>query len=164
MNRRTSLLLKKSLCMFALFNIAKGKVVTRFSAVAPVQGHPDAENIFSVLRKVVGPDGFNLPLTQVVSQTSDGAATILSTIRGVAAKAKEAFTPKLFIQDCFNHRLVLAGKDGQHHIPSEVEATIKDVLNHFKFSAVGQSRLKSILNKEKYVKLVSYHKNQVVIA
>ena len=126
-------------------NIAKGQVVTRFLAVAPVQGHPDAANIFSALRKVVGPDEFNLPLTQVVSPTSDGAATILSTIRGVAAKAKEAFNPKLFIQHCFNQRLVLAGKDGQHHIPSEVEAMIKDVLNHFKFSAVSQTQLKSIL-------------------
>ena len=84
----------------------------------------------------------------------------MSTFRGVAAKAKAEFNQKLFIQHCFNHRLVLAGKDGQHHIPNDVEAMIKDVLNHFKFSAVSQSQLKSIieLTEEKYVKLVSYHK------
>ena len=134
--------------MYARFvNIAKGQVVTRFLAVAPVQGHPDVANTFSALRKVVGPVGFNLPLTQVVSQTSDGAATILSTIRWVAAKAKEAFNPKLFIQYCFNHRLVLAGKDGQHYIPSKVEATINDVLNHFKFSAVSQSQYLSLMKR-----------------
>ena len=137
-------------------NIAKGEVMTRFLAVAP----PDAMNIFSAVRKVVGPDGFDLPLSQVVGQTSDGAATILSTFRGVAAKAKAEFNQKLFIQHCFNHRLVLAGKDGQYHISNDVEAMIKDVLNHFKFSAVSQSQLKSIieLTEEKFVKLVSYHK------
>ena len=126
-----------------------------------MQGHPDAMNIFSAVQKVVGPDGFDFPLSQVVGQTSDGAATILSTFRGVAAKAKAEFNQKLFIQHCFNHRLVLAGKDGQHHIPNDVEAMIKDVLNHFKFSAVSQSQLKSIieLTEEKYVKLVSYHKS-----
>ena len=97
-------------------NIAKGEVMTRFLAVAPVPGHSDAMNIFSAVRKVVRPDGFDLSLSQVVGQTSDGAATILSTIRGVAAKAKAEFIQKLFIQHCFNHRLGLAGKDGQHHI------------------------------------------------
>ena len=79
-----------------------------------------------LFQKVDGPSGFNLPLCQIVSQTSDGAATILSTIRGVAAKAKAEFNPKLFIQHCFNHRLVLAAKDGQIYIPNEVEAMIKD--------------------------------------
>ena len=95
-----------------------------------------------------------------MGQTYDGAAIILSTFRGVAAKAKAEYNQKLFIQHCFYHRLVLAGKVGQHRIPNDVEAMIKDVLNHFTFSAVSQSQLKSIieLSEEKYVKLVSYQK------
>lgn len=147
--------------LYARFvNITSKKIVTRFLAVSPVQGHPNATNIFSAIESVVGSGGFDLPLSQVVSQTSDGASTMLSTCRGVAAKAIAAFNSKLFIQHCFNHRLVLAGKDGQHHIPNEVEDTIKDILNHFKYSAVSQSQLKSIiqLKEEKYIKLVSYHK------
>ena len=54
----------------------------------------------------------------------------------------------------------MAGKDGQQHIPNEVESMIKDVLNHFKYSAVSPSQFKAImeLSKEKYVNLVSYHK------
>ena len=141
-------------------DIPRGQIVTRFLCISPVEGHPDASNIFSAVERVVGSEGFDLPLSQVVSQTSDGASTMLSTIRGVAAKAKSTFNSHMFIQHCFNHSLVLAGKDGQHHIPNEVENTIKDVLNHFRFSAVSQSQLKSILElrEERFVKLVSYHK------
>lgn len=53
----------------------------------------------------------------------------------------------------------MARKGSQHHIPSDVKNTIKDVLNCFKFSAVSQSQLKSILElrKERFVRLVSYH-------
>ena len=147
--------------LYARFvDVAKGEIVTKFLAIAPLVGHPDAANIFSAVCKVFGSTGFDLPLSQIVCQTSDGASTMLSTLRGVAAKAIAAFNPKLFIQHCFNHRLVLAGKDGQQHIPSEVESMIRDVLNHFKYSAVSQSQLKVIieLTEEKYVKLVSYHK------
>ena len=141
LDESTDKFVTEEVIVYARFvNIAKGEVMTRFLAVAPVPGHPDAMNIFSAVRKVVGPDGFDLPLSQVVGQTSDGAATILSTFRGVAAKAKAEFNQKLFIQHCFNHRLVLAGKDGQHHIPNDVEAMIKDVLNHFKFSAACQPK------------------------
>ena len=140
-------------------HIPMGQSVTRFLAISSIEGHPDASNIFSAVERVVGSEGFDLPLSQVVSQTSDGASTMLSTVRGVAARAK-SFNSHIFIQHCFNHHLVLAGKDGQHHIPNEVENTIKDVLNHFKYSAVSQSQLKSLLElrDEKYVKLVSYHK------
>lgn len=49
-------------------NITRGEIATRFLAVSPVQGHPNAANIFSAL-----------PLSQVVSQTSDGTSTMLST-------------------------------------------------------------------------------------
>lgn len=141
-------------------DILKGQLKTRFLAITPIQGHPDANNIFSAVLSVLGSEGFDLPLSQVVCQTSDGASTMLSTARGVAAKAKSAFNSHMFIQHCFKHRLVLASKDGQHHIPNEVENTIKDVLNHFKYSAVSQSQLKSLLElkEEKYIKLVSYHK------
>ena len=147
--------------LYARFiDISKGEIVTRFLAVAPLEGHPDAANIFLTVRNVFGPTGYALPLSQIVCQTSDGAATLLSTLRGVAAKAIAEFNPKLLVQHCFNHRLVLAGKDGQQHIPNEVEALIKDILNHFKYSAVSQRQLKAIveLTEEKYVKLVSYHK------
>lgn len=140
-------------------HIPRGQSVTRFLAISPIEGHPDASNIFSAVERVVGSEGFDLPLSQVVSQTSDGASAMLLTVRGVAARAK-SFNSHIVIQHCFNHRLVLAGKDGQRHIPNEVENTIKDVLNHFKYSAVSQSQLKSLLQlrDEKYVKLVSYHK------
>ena len=147
--------------LYARFiNISKGEVVTKFLTVAPLEGHPDAANIFSAVRKVFGSSGYDLLVSQIVCQTSDGASTLLSTLRGVAAKAIAEFNPKLFVQHCFNHRLVLAGKDGQQHIPSEVETMIKDVLNHFKYSAVSQSQFKAImeLSEEKYIKLVSYHK------
>ena len=147
--------------LYARFvDISKGEVVTKFLAVAPLEGHPDAANIFSAVCKVFGPTGFDLPCSQIVSQTSDGASTLLSTLRSVAAKAVAEFNPKLFVQHCFNHRLVLAGKDGQQHIPNEVEVMIKDVLNHFKYSAVSQSQFKTImdLSEDKFIKLISYHK------
>ena len=147
--------------LYARFvDISKDEVVTKFLAVAPLEGHPNAANIISAVRKVFGSTGFDLPLSQIVCQTSDGSSTLLSTLRGVAAKAIAEFNPKLFVQYCFNHRLVLAGKDGQQHIPNEVESMIEDVLNHFKYSAVSQSQFKAImeLSEEKYVKLVSYHK------
>ena len=147
--------------MPVLLTLAKAKwLLSSYIAVAPLEGHPDAANIFSAVRKVFGSSGYDLPVSQIVCQTSDGASTLLSTLRGVAAKAIAEFNPKLFVQHCFNHRLVLAGKDGQQHIPSEVETMIKDVLNHFKYSAVSQSQFKAImeLSEEKYIKLVSYHK------
>ena len=126
-------------------DISKGEVVTKFLAVVPLEGHPNAANIFSAVRKVFGSTGFDLPLSQIVCQTSDGASTLLSTLRGVAAKAIAEFNPKLFVQHCFNHRLVVAGKDGQQHIPNEVESMIKDVPNHFKYSAVSSSQFKAIM-------------------
>ena len=92
LDESTDKFVTEEVIVYARFvNIAKGEVMTRFLAVAPVPGHPDAMNIFSAVRKVVGPDGFDLPLSQVVGQTSDGAATILSTFQGVAAKAKAEF-------------------------------------------------------------------------
>jgi hypothetical protein len=138
----------------------EGKIKTKFLAIAPLTGHPDASNIFRALKKLFSDYGLDLPTSQLVCQTSDGASTLLSTKNGVAGKAKAEFNPKLFVQHCFNHRLVLASKDTQHNIPEHVEDTIKAVLNHFKYSAVSQSQLKSILELKgkKYVKLVTYHK------
>ena len=77
----------------------------------------------------------------------------------MAAKAANAFNPMLFIQHCFNHWLVLASKDSQHNTPEDVEDTVKAVLNHFKYLAVGQSQLRAII--EKYVKLVTYMYHKV---
>lgn len=141
-------------------DITEGKIMTRFLAVKGITGHPDASNIFSAVKHVLAENGINLPTSQLVCQTSDGASTLLSIKNGVAAKAKNAFNQKLFVQHCFNHRLVLVSKDTQHNIPEHVEDTIKAVLNHFKYSAVSQSQLKKImeLKDEKYVKLVTYHK------
>ena len=70
---------------------------------------------------------------------------MLFTLQGVAATVNASFNSKLFIWQCFNHRLVLTGKESQSHIPNEVEDTVKDVLNHFKDSAVSHSQHKSIL-------------------
>ena len=80
--------------------------------------------------------------------------------KGVGAKLKAQCNPKLFTQHCFNHRLVLASKDAQKEIPGEVETTMKDVLDHFKYSPVAQSSLREICkrNSEPFVKLVQYHK------
>ena len=127
----------KEVILYACFiNIIKSEVVTKFLAVAALEGHPDAANIFSAVSKVFGSSGYDFPVSQIVCQTSDGASTLLSTLRGVAAKAIAEFNPKLFVQHCFNRQLVLAEKNGQQHIPSEVETIIKAVLNHFKYSAV----------------------------
>ena len=95
--------------------------------ISPVE---DVSNILLAVERVVGSEGFDVPLSQVVSQTTDGASTMLSTVRGVSAKAK-SFNSHIFIHHCFNHHLVLAGKDGQHHIPNEVDKRCAKSLNIF---------------------------------
>ena len=55
--------------------------MTKFLAVAPLQGHPDAANIFTAVGNVFG--------------STDGASTLLSTLQGVAAKAIAEFNPKV---------------------------------------------------------------------
>ena len=96
---------------------------------------------------------------------SDGDSVMLSTQRGVAAKAKALYNSKLFVQHCLNYRIVLACKAGQRHIPKDVEDTICDVLNIFKYSAVYTSRLEEILelNGEKYTKSSSLPQSQVAV-
>ncbi|XP_062511256.1 protein FAM200A-like [Corticium candelabrum] len=104
-------------------NIAKKCVQTRFLA--------DSENIFDLIKAIF--EKFELPRESLVGYSSDGASVMTGVRKGVAAKLKAQYNPKLFTQHCFNHRLVLASKDAQKEIPGEVETTIKDVLDHLKW-------------------------------
>lgn len=38
------------------------------------------KTLFSAVERIVGSDSFDLPLSQAVSQTSDGASMMLSTV------------------------------------------------------------------------------------
>ena len=133
-------------------------VQTKLLGLLPVTGHPNADMIFQAISGAF--EQYKLPSDLLVGQTSDGATVTLSTQKGVAAKAKAAYNSKLFVQHCLNHRMVLASKAGQQHIPREVEDIICDVLSFFRASAVHTSLLCELLelNEEKYTKLVSYHK------
>ena len=92
MDESTDKSVTEEVILYARFiNISKGEVVTKFHAVAPLEGHPNAGNIFSAVRKVFDPSGYDLPISQIVCQTSNGASTLLSTLRGVAAKAIAEF-------------------------------------------------------------------------
>ena len=138
-------------------NVANKSIETRFLGVDPINGHPNLENIFNLIKATF--DKFELPKDSMVGFTSDGASVMTGVKNGVA-KLKAEYNPKLFTQHCFNHRLVLASKDAKKEIPHEVEATIKDILDHFKYSPVAQSKLREIceLNSEPFVKLIEYHK------
>ena len=127
-------------------------------AVEHLEGRPNLENIFDLIKAIF--EKFELPRESLVGYSSDGASVMTGVKKGVAAKLKAQYNSKLFTQHCFNHRLVLASKDAQKEIPDEVETTIKDVLDHFKYSPVAQSSLRKIceLNSEPFVKLVQYHK------
>ena len=105
-------------------------------------------------------DRSRLPTDLFVGFSSDGASVMTGVRRGVAAKLKAEYNSKLFTQHCLNHRLVLVAKAAQKKIPEEVESTIKDLLDHFKYSTVAQSKLKEIceLNDERFTKLIHYHK------
>ena len=87
-----------------------GQTVTQLLAFSPVEGHPDASNIFSAVKRVVGSEGIDLPLSQVVSQTSDGAS---SMVKRVAARAK-SFNSHIFIQHCFNPHFGKRGRATSH--------------------------------------------------
>ena len=80
---------------------------------------------------------------------------LLATQRGAA---KKKLKKHLFVQHCFNHRLVVASRAGQQHIPRDVEDTISDIL---KYSAVYTSRLQALLElaEDRYRRVVAYNKD-----
>ena len=108
-------------------DLENASVQTKSLGVLPYSGHPNADTIFHVLDCAFMQ--YELPMDFLVAHTSDGASVMLSTQRGVVAKVKALYNSKLFMQHCLNHRIVLACKAGQHHIPKDVEDTICDVLN-----------------------------------
>ena len=107
-------------------------------------------------------DDCKLPLDRLVSMTSDGAPVMISQKNGVAGKLKSSVNSKLFISHCPPHRLVLASKAGQRHIPDDVEKLISDSLFFFKDSPVRREEfrmLKELVEPNSpHVCLVLYHK------
>ena len=61
---------------------------------------------------------------------------MISPKEGVLGKLRRNVNSKIFATHCPPHRLVLACKEGQKEIPSEIEKTVSDTLFFFKDSSV----------------------------
>ena len=129
-----------------------------FLSYETVDGSPTAQCIFDALHGAF--KKYSLPMSTLVSHTSDNASVVISQKNGVAAKARDEFNPKLYVQGCTTHSEVLVAKDAQKSIPSTVENIIKKVLDFFSFSPAKKSKFAALaeLNEECYTILHCYHR------
>jgi hypothetical protein len=145
-------------------DVGKHVIVEDFLEMKQILGHPTSATIYSAMMEVLDPedDDYKLPLNHLVSMTSDGAPVMISQKNGVAGKLKSSVNAKLFITHCPPHRLVLASKSGQKHIPDDVEKLIGDTLFFFKDSPVRREefrKLKELVEPDSpHVALVLYHR------
>ena len=107
--------------------------------------------------QVIGKDGFDLPLDNLVGFTCDGASVMLSSRQGVLGKLRNAINPKLFSAHCAPQRLALASTQKKF-----LEKTISDILLYFKNSASRRDQFQQFLEltypDNDYIVVVSYHK------
>ena len=140
-------------------DIEKEIVCTKFLSLERIVGHPDAENIYQGIMRVIGETGLNLPLQKL---TCDGASVMISDKQGVLGKLRRNVNPKLFSIHCPPHRLVLASKTAQKEIPDFVEKLVSDTLFYFKDSAVRRDQFHSLMEltdpENDYISLVQYHR------
>lgn len=123
-----------------------------------IVGHPNATNIFTSLMEVFS----CMPVHTLAGFTSDGAAVMISPKEGVLGKLRNTIDSKIFATHCPPHRLVLACKEGQKEIPSEIEKTVSDTLSFFRDSSVRRdefTHLKELVEPDgPHIRLVQYHK------
>ena len=138
-------------------------ISTKFLQLEQIRGHPNASNICSTIMRVIESDCFKLPCKNLVGLATDGASVLLSPRNGVVGLLrKKLANPKLFSQHCCPHRLVLAAKAGQHHIPDNIEQTVSDTLFFFRDSSVRRSEFEDFLKitdpECEHRQIVQYHK------
>jgi len=145
-------------------DMEKFKITENFLEVKQVTGHPNASNIFNCLMEVIDPEDSDakLSMNKLAGFTSDGASVMMSSKDGLLGKLRRAVNPKFFPTHCPPHCLVLASKDGQKEIPTEIEQTLSDTLFFFKDSALRRdkfNKLKEMVEPESpHLRLIQYHK------
>lgn len=98
-------------------DITKKCIVTKCLQLEQI-GHPNAP-MFSYIMGVIERNFFQLPREQLV--LADGASVLISPTNGVISILRQKLAnPKLFAQHCCPHRLVLAAKARQQHIPDYI--------------------------------------------
>ena len=138
-------------------NIPKEQVAVKFLAYEPVKGSPNAQNLFECFDRAV--TAAKLPKQKCIGHTSDNAKVVISELNGVAAKVRDAYNASLYIQHCVTHTEVLVAKDAQKIMPSWVEKTVKDIMDHFYFSAVRKHKFLEIqAASDKCRNIVRYHR------
>ena len=144
-------------------DVEGGCIATQFLQLEQIRGHPDAPNICSAIISVVERECYQLPWRKLVGFTTDGASVLISPRNGVIALLRQKVgNPKLFSQHCSPHRLVLAAKAGQHHIPDSIEQTVSGTLMFFRDSPIRRSEFEDFLEMTDpdnvYCQIVQYHK------
>ena len=139
-------------------DLENGRLCEEFLEFKRIVGHPNATNIFTSLMEVFS----CMPVHALAGFTSDGAAVMISPKEGVLGKLRRNVNSKIFATHCPPHRLVLACKEGQKEIPSEIEKTVSDTLFFFKDSSVRRdefTHLKELVEPDSpHIRLVQYHK------
>lgn len=144
-------------------DVMKKCISTKFLHLEQIRGHPDASNLCSAIMRVIESDCFQLSSQKLVGLATDGASVLVSPRNGVIGLLRRNLAnPKLFSQHCCPHRLVLAAKAGQDHIPDDIEQTISETLSYFKDSAVRRSEFEDFLKladpEHEHCQIVQYHK------
>ena len=97
-------------------------------------------------------------------QLSHGAAVMISPKEGVLGKLRNNVNSKIFATHCPPHRLVLACKEGQKEIPSEIEKTVSDTLFFFKDSSVRRDEFTHLVEPESpHIRLVQSEQGREVV-
>ena len=139
-------------------DLENAKISEDFLEMKRIVGHPNASNIFSSLMAVLS----DMPVHKLAGFTSDGASVMISDKQGVLGKLRATLNPKMFATHCPPHRLVLACKEGQKELPSDIEKTVSDTLFFFRDSSVRRDEfihLKELVEPDSpHIKLVQYHK------
>ena len=139
-------------------DLENSKISEDFLEMKRIVGHPNASNIFSSLMEAFS----DMPVHKLAGFTSDGASVMISDKQGVFGKLRAMVNPKLFASHCPPHRLVLACKEGQKELPSDIEKTVSDTLFFFRDSSVRRDEfihLKELVEPDSpHIKLVQYHK------
>lgn len=100
-----------------------------------------AEGLYKVVKKLF--QSKDIPLTNIIGFASDNCSTMMGSRSGFQARLK-GDVPSVFILGCVCHSFALCASHACSHLPSFLEAFLKDICCYFSRSSKRQHQFKLI--------------------
>lgn len=100
-----------------------------------------AEGLYKVVKKLF--QSKDIPLTNIIGFASDNCSTMMGSRSGFQARLK-GDVPSVFILGCVCHSFALCASHACSHLPSSLEAFLKDICCYFSRSSKRQHQFKLI--------------------